>query len=142
MTTGNRRSACAADVADLPPALDLPTAARWLGIGRTTAYELVKTGDFPVPVLRIGTSLRVPTALLLHLLGLKYPASPPAATDEGEPPLDSLDGEAWQEQEETGSGAGFPPVLTPGTGEEPWRTGFRCTARWSVDRRRPADSQP
>jgi predicted DNA-binding transcriptional regulator AlpA len=38
----------------LPPVLDLPTAARLLGIGRTAAYQLVKQDQWPTPVIRIG----------------------------------------------------------------------------------------
>jgi hypothetical protein len=54
----------------LPAVVDLTTAARALAIGRTRAFELVRSGDFPVPVLRIGATYRVPTAPLLGLLGL------------------------------------------------------------------------
>ena len=49
---------------------DLPTAARIFGLGRALAYELAKNGAFPVPVLRIGTRYRVPTAPLLTALHL------------------------------------------------------------------------
>lgn len=54
----------------LPPVVDLATAGRALGIGRTKAYELARTGEFPCRVLRLGNSYRVPTALLRELLGL------------------------------------------------------------------------
>ena len=47
-----------------------------LGIGRTTAYELVRTGRWPTPVLRLGSRIRVPTAALRELL------SPSTATPE------------------------------------------------------------
>ena len=53
----------------LPPVIDLPTAARALGIGRTVAYRLVRDGEWPTPVLRLGGTIRVPTAPLLALLG-------------------------------------------------------------------------
>lgn len=49
---------------------DLTTAARILGLGRTTAYKLARTGTFPVPAVRIGHSYRIPVALLVELLGL------------------------------------------------------------------------
>lgn len=48
---------------------NVETAAQILGIGRTVAYRLAKDGDFPVPVLRIGHSYRVPVPRLLELLG-------------------------------------------------------------------------
>jgi hypothetical protein len=54
----------------LPAVVDLVTAARALGIGRTRAFELTRRGEFPVPVLRVGRTYRVPTAGLLRLLGL------------------------------------------------------------------------
>lgn len=54
----------------LPPVIDLATAGRALGIGRTKAYELARTDEFPCRVLRVGNSYRVPTAFLRELLGL------------------------------------------------------------------------
>lgn len=48
-------------------------AARRLGIGRTLAYRLAAADQLPVPVLRIGRSLRIPAAPLLALLGLAQP---------------------------------------------------------------------
>jgi hypothetical protein len=55
----------------LPAVVDLRTAARALSIGRTRAFELARRGEFPVPVLRVGVTYRVPTAPLLELLGLR-----------------------------------------------------------------------
>ena len=50
------------DLEELPPLLDVPTAATVLGIGRTLAYDLVRTDRFPTPVLRVGKLIRIPTA--------------------------------------------------------------------------------
>jgi hypothetical protein len=50
--------------------VDLMTAARALGLGRTKAYELARTGEFPCRVIRIGDTYRIPTAGLLELLGV------------------------------------------------------------------------
>lgn len=58
------------DVRRLPVVVDLPTAARLLGVGRTSAYALVRTGHWPTPVIRAGRLIRVPTAPLLALLCL------------------------------------------------------------------------
>lgn len=58
------------EVRALPVAVDLPTAARALGLGRTAAYELVRRGAWPTPVLRLGRLIKVPRAALLTLLGL------------------------------------------------------------------------
>jgi Helix-turn-helix domain len=54
----------------LEPTVSLERAARILGIGRTLAYELARTGRFPVPLLKCGNRYRVPTASLLDALGL------------------------------------------------------------------------
>jgi predicted DNA-binding transcriptional regulator AlpA len=40
----------------LPPVVDVPTAAAILGIGRTAAYELIRVGNWPTPILRLGSS--------------------------------------------------------------------------------------
>jgi predicted DNA-binding transcriptional regulator AlpA len=62
------------ELRDLPPTLDIPTAARLLGLSRTKAYRLAKTGDFPCRVLKIGHSYRVPTLGLLRLLDAGTPS--------------------------------------------------------------------
>ncbi|GIL29088.1 MerR family transcriptional regulator [Actinocatenispora comari] len=58
---------------DAPTVVDLTTAARALGIGRTLAYQLVRDNRFPVPVLPVGRHYRVPTATLLAALGIRGP---------------------------------------------------------------------
>jgi hypothetical protein len=63
-----------------PATLDVPEAARLLGIGRTAAYELIRTGEWPTPVLRLGRRVIVPTVPLLALLGL---TPRPAPADPG-----------------------------------------------------------
>ncbi|MDP9428662.1 MAG: helix-turn-helix domain-containing protein [Actinomycetota bacterium] len=62
----------------LPASVDLVTAAKALGIGRTTAYQLARSGELPVPVLRLGVRYRVPTAALLHVLGISSDKGPPS----------------------------------------------------------------
>ncbi len=52
----------------LPAALDIPTAGRCLGLGRSKAYELARSGKFPVAVLPIGGSFRVTRASILSYL--------------------------------------------------------------------------
>jgi Helix-turn-helix domain len=44
-------------------------ASAILGIGRTKAYELAKTGGFPVTILPVGRRYLVPTNALHTLLG-------------------------------------------------------------------------
>jgi excisionase family DNA binding protein len=65
-----------------------------LGIDRTTGYRAIREGTFPVPVIRVGRLIRVPTAALrallqqtnTHDLGVEeaYPDDPTAA--EGDSP--------------------------------------------------------
>jgi hypothetical protein len=57
----------------LPATVDLPTAARALGLGRTKAYELAKRDQFPCRILRMGSTYRIPTAELLRYLGVDPP---------------------------------------------------------------------
>lgn len=57
---------------NLPTVVNLTTAARALGIGRTKAYELAQRRQFPCRVLRVGRSYHVPTAGLLELLGISH----------------------------------------------------------------------
>ena len=67
------RGLSAEQVRALPAVLDPLTAAKVLGIGRTTAYRLLEQGEFPVPAFRAGKRWRIPTSGLCRLLGLDYP---------------------------------------------------------------------
>ena len=60
--------------------VDLATAARALGLGRTKAYALARHDQFPCRVIRIGDTYRIPTAGLLELLGVtaEEPRAQPA----------------------------------------------------------------
>lgn len=53
----------------LPLTMDLVSAGKILGVGRSTAYELVRQGTFPVRVLKLGNKFRVSRADLLAYLG-------------------------------------------------------------------------
>ncbi|CAN5829539.1 hypothetical protein BH23ACT2_BH23ACT2_07320 [soil metagenome] len=53
-----------------PPTLTMAEACELLGISRWTGYELVKRGEFPVPLVRLGRTIRIPTQPLLDLLGI------------------------------------------------------------------------
>jgi excisionase family DNA binding protein len=59
-----------AELLALPVTVDVATAARALGLGRSTGYELVRRGKFPCRVLQVGSSYRVPTEELLRILGV------------------------------------------------------------------------
>ena len=60
-----------AQIMELPSVVDLLTAGRALGLGRTTSYSLAREGAFPCRVIRAGTAYRVPTVELLRLLGVE-----------------------------------------------------------------------
>lgn len=49
---------------------DIETAAAILGIGRTLAFELARTEQFPVRLLRMGRRIAVPVVDLLTYLGI------------------------------------------------------------------------
>ncbi|MEU4626655.1 helix-turn-helix domain-containing protein [Actinoplanes sp. NPDC023801] len=69
-----------AGIRALGPVTDVPTAAAIFGIGRSTAYVLLKIGEFPIPVIQIGSRYRVPVAAILAALHL------PVESDEELPP--------------------------------------------------------
>lgn len=54
--------------AQLPSLLDVPEAAQILGIGRTLAYELVRTNQWPTPVIRVGRLIKIPPGPLIDLV--------------------------------------------------------------------------
>ncbi len=59
-----------AELLALPLMVDVSTAARALGLSRSTGYELARRDEFPCRVLHVGSSYRVPTAELLRVLGI------------------------------------------------------------------------
>ncbi len=63
----------------LPVAVDIETAGRCFGIGRTTAHELARAGEFPCRVLRVGVKYRVPRSAIFEALGID-----PAAASAGQ----------------------------------------------------------
>jgi len=62
-------------LADAGPTVTVDVAAQCLGIGRSLAYQLLKRGEFPVRVLKVGNRNRIPTADLRTLLGIPHPAA-------------------------------------------------------------------
>ncbi len=61
-TEGNKQRAA------LPAVLDVPQAARLLGIGRTLAYELIRTNQWPTPVIRMGRLIKIPSGPIIELM--------------------------------------------------------------------------
>ena len=64
----------------LPVSVDLVTAGRAFGIGRTKAFELAKQDKFPCRVLRVGEKYRVPRSALFEAPGIE-----PAAAASSDP---------------------------------------------------------
>jgi excisionase family DNA binding protein len=70
------------DTDDIQPlTVTVEQAAKLLGIGRSTAYELVHTGD--IPSLRLGRRIVVPIAIVAEKLGVEVPRRWTALTSPG-----------------------------------------------------------
>ncbi len=63
----------------LPAVVDVCTAAKVMGLSRTAAYELIRLGEWPTPVFRLGKLIRIPTAPMLTLLGVGVNSASPSA---------------------------------------------------------------
>lgn len=61
------------------PTVSTEESFKALGISRTLGYELIRRGEFPVRILRLGNRNRIPTAELRALLGMSEQGSPEAA---------------------------------------------------------------
>lgn len=60
-----------AELLALPVSVDIVTAGRAFGIGRTKSHQLARDDEFPCPVLRVGHSYRVTRTALLRALGIE-----------------------------------------------------------------------
>lgn len=62
------------ELRQLPSAVDLETAGRALGIGRSKIYEMARSGELQqtVKVLKLGHAYRVVTADLYRVLGVSF----------------------------------------------------------------------
>jgi hypothetical protein len=63
----------------LPVTVDLETAGRAFGLGRTKSHEMVRAGKFPCQVLRLGNRYRVRKADILREVGMPEDDEPPVA---------------------------------------------------------------
>ena len=66
--------------ASLPDAREVPlvsadVAFAALGVDRSTGYRAIREGTFPLPIVRIGRVIRIPTIELRRLLGLEAESS-------------------------------------------------------------------
>lgn len=64
----------------LPVTVDVPTAGRAWGLGRSASYELARSGEFPCRVLPCKARFIVTKTDLLQALGYEAPEAPPAET--------------------------------------------------------------
>ena len=53
-----------------PVVVEVPIAAQMLHVSDWAAYQAIRAGTFPVPIIRIGRRIVVPLAPLERLLGL------------------------------------------------------------------------
>jgi hypothetical protein len=96
-----------AEVLALPAVVDLVTAGRALGMGRTAAYAHAAAGTFPCRVLVIGANrYRVPTQHLLQVLGLTPTAPVPGRGDDANPDEDPGAGDAGDASGDEGADDG------------------------------------
>ncbi len=51
-----------------PPTVDVGDGARALGFARSTSYEAIRNGTFPVKTITVGRGIRVLTADLIRVL--------------------------------------------------------------------------
>lgn len=50
------------------PVVSADLAFEALDIDRSTGYKAIKDGTFPLPIIRVGRVIRIPTSALLQLL--------------------------------------------------------------------------
>lgn len=120
------------ELRQLPSAVDLETAGRALGIGRSKIYAMAKTGELQqtIRVLKFGRAYRVVTADLYRLLGVSThdePLLPSVAAPRGDEPRDA--GPPGQETGTRLTRAGSPPDGTNGRGPGARRATLRAATR-------------
>ncbi|MDZ7677703.1 MAG: helix-turn-helix domain-containing protein [Acidimicrobiales bacterium] len=78
---------------DRPLTITVEQAAQVLGVGRSTAYELVRSGD--IKCIRLRRRIIVPVAYLAESLGVDRDAVwATLSTDSAEPPTPAVRGTA------------------------------------------------
>lgn len=55
----------------LPVSMDIVTAGKAFGMGRTKAHQLARNDEFPCEIMRVGRSYRVTRAAVLRALGIE-----------------------------------------------------------------------
>ncbi len=75
-----------AELLVLPAVVELETAGRAFGFGRTKSFELAQAGEFPCRVLTLGNRYRVTMADILAALGLSTPLDVEPGRESGRDP--------------------------------------------------------
>jgi hypothetical protein len=109
------------ELRQLPSAVDLKTAGRALGIGRSKIYEMAKKGELQqtVRVLKLGRAYRVVTADLYRVLGVSIDSG--SVTSAGSPTDLHVAGDAALP--EHGRGTGIRGAFRPPDGARGQGTG-------------------
>ena len=68
-----------AQVQALPASVDLATAGRAIGIGRSTAFDLVKKDEFPLELFRVGKQWKCRKTDICSLLNVTPEPNTPTA---------------------------------------------------------------
>ncbi|MEV8396749.1 helix-turn-helix domain-containing protein [Streptomyces niveus] len=91
MTDATHRKALTIDeVLALPVMFEVwPTLGAALNIGRTATYDLARTGNLPIPVIRVGGSLRARRSDLLDFLRICEENDDGAGADTPAPSVES-----------------------------------------------------
>ena len=69
MQTPNKPQQHGPDAREMPLLVSVPEAARLLGVGKTFAWALVRSGA--LPTVRLGKRVLIPRAALERLAGLR-----------------------------------------------------------------------
>jgi hypothetical protein len=70
------------ELLSLPVSVDLTTAGRAFGIGRTKSFELARQGRFPIKVISVGAKYRVTRSAIFDALGLDPATATATASDQ------------------------------------------------------------
>jgi excisionase family DNA binding protein len=62
-----------------PELLTVVEAADILGVGRTMAYALIRSDEWPTPIVRVGRLIKIPAAPLRRLIATGSAPHPDAA---------------------------------------------------------------
>lgn len=71
----NAPDAVTSELLALPPLFGLEVVAKPLDVSRATIYALARRGELPIPVVHVGSRMKVRRCDLLAYLGIADPAA-------------------------------------------------------------------